>query len=151
MNSLQLSKILNSYRPLKGKFLGVFASNNIHFENKKFPFCFVANTKREGTAGEHWIACWASNHRVVEFFDSFGEPPPEEIANLLRTHFPVVKRNKQPLQSPISDACGHYCVVFLVLRLHAQGFEDAIHPLFLIHPQQRDQQIKNFVQRLVMG
>jgi hypothetical protein len=94
MNSLQISNILNNYRRLRGIFIGVFASDNIRIPpTATYPLCFVANTERQGTAGEHWIACWASSRERVEYFDSFGDPPPPAIEHKLRAHFPVKKTN----------------------------------------------------------
>jgi hypothetical protein len=149
MNSLQISNILNNYRRLRGIFIGVFASDNIRISpTASYPLCFVANTERQGTAGEHWIACWASSRQRVEYFDSFGDPPPPEIEHKLRAHFPVIEKNKFRMQSLLSDACGPYCIAFLALRLRCGSFNRLMRKFVSLPSRERDHAVKYFVRSM---
>jgi hypothetical protein len=151
MNSMQITEILKKYRRLKGIFIGVFASDNIHIEpNATFPLCFVANTERQGTVGEHWVACWAPSRLRVEYFDSFGDPPPPEIQQTLLVHFPAIERNKFRLQSVLSDACGPYCITFLALRLRCGSFSRIMRQFVSLPFPERDQAVKYFVRTMTI-
>jgi hypothetical protein len=152
MNSLQITNILSSYRRLRGIFLGVFASDNILIPpSPTYPLCFVANTERQGTAGEHWVACWASSRARVEYFDSFGDPPPAEIEHTLRSHFPTIERNKFRLQSALTDACGPYCIAFVALRLRCGNFRHLMRQFVSLPFPARDQAVKHLVRSMPMG
>ncbi|KAL3114760.1 hypothetical protein niasHT_014574 [Heterodera trifolii] len=111
----QLEIILKKLRPTKNKFIGVFPSDRIPKRVSKFPHCMVVNTGKEGTRGEHWVACYASSHRRVEYFDSLGEQPNPDLASYLNT-FKEVLVTKDQIQLPTSDTCGHFCIYFLTSR-----------------------------------
>ncbi|KAL3076222.1 hypothetical protein niasHT_038359 [Heterodera trifolii] len=81
----QLEIILKRLHPTKNKFIGVFPSDRIPKRVSKFPHCMVVNTDKEGTRGEHWVACYALSHRRVEYFDSLGEHPNPYLAAYLNT------------------------------------------------------------------
>uniref|UniRef100_A0A914L8Y2 Uncharacterized protein n=1 Tax=Meloidogyne incognita TaxID=6306 RepID=A0A914L8Y2_MELIC len=149
MNSLQIEKILYRYPSLKNKFLGVFSSNNIPNIEKNRPFCFVANTMRKGTVGEHWIACYSDTTDTLEYFDSFAEEPNCDMRQSMLANFSLVKQNKFSLQSPLSDTCGHYCICFLILR-SKQGntFSSVLQKLHSIPSEGRDFVLKRFLTRL---
>ena len=149
MNSQQIKILLENYRPLKGVFRGVFAADNIQLPPHRRPFCFVANTMREGTAGEHWIACYSDSRDTIEYFDSLAEQPNAHLEKML-SQFSKVKINKIALQSLLSDACGHFCICFLVMR-HRKGanFERVMAHLYAIPSgAERDHYVKGFTQEL---
>ena len=114
MNSKQIERILKNIKVTRKYFLGVFASNNIP-KHKSYPYCFIANTGKLGTSGEHWVACFVENSKKIEYFDSLGEKPNKDLRDFL-DKLKQVQINKIPLQSSFSDACGHYCIYFLVCR-----------------------------------
>jgi len=147
MNSLQIENLLKKYKPLKNKFIGVFSSDNI--PNKKWtkPFCFIVNNMRKGTVGEHWIACYSDNPCTVEYFDSFADEPNCDMRQSMLGNFSKVKQNKFPLQSPLSDTCGHYCIYFLILR-SKNNFSSTLQKLHSIPPEARDALLRRFIQRL---
>jgi hypothetical protein len=144
MNSMQIETLLKKYRRLEGIFTGVFASNNIRLA-ATYPQCFVANTGRKGTVGEHWVACWAQSRERVEYFDSFGDPPPPEIQKTLSENFKAIERNKTPLQSVLTDACGPYCIAFLTLRLRCGNLQLIVQKFASLPFPERDQVVKYFV------
>lgn len=116
MNSAQLDAILKTIRATRGKFIGVFPSDKIPpIKNTKFPYCMVVNTTKEGTRGEHWIACYVVNKRRIEYFDSLGECPNQDLSSYLKKYNQVLI-NKDQIQMPFSDACGHFCIYFLASR-----------------------------------
>jgi len=128
MNSKQLETILKSARVTKNKFIGVFPSDKIP-KNKKFPHCMVINTTKEGTRGEHWVACYVPSSRTIEYFDSLGEHPNLDISAYLST-FRNVKINKFKIQFPTADTCGHFCIYFLVSRCSGIPYCQVMDTLF---------------------
>lgn len=131
MNSKQLVAILKTARPTKKCFLGVFSSNNIPKlqKVKKYPHCFVANTDKSGNIGEHWVAFFVNSSTSCEYFDSLGDKPNEDISSYLR-QFNNILINNKVLQLPFSDACGHYCVYFLISRCSGTPYCTIIDTLF---------------------
>ena len=151
MNSLQIETILQRYKPLNNKFIGVFSSNNIPNIGTQKPFCFVANTMRKGTVGEHWIACYSDKPNTLEYFDSFAEEPNCDMRQSMLANFSLVKQNKFSLQSLLSDTCGHYCICFLIIRSkQCNNFSSVLRKLHSIPSESRDAVIKRFVQRLAL-
>ena len=146
MNSLQIEKILTSYKPLKGIFKGVFASDNIP-TGMKVPYCFIANTMREGTAGQHWIACYSDSRNTIDYFDSLAEEAPAELQKFL-DQFTHVNANSIALQSLLSDTCGHYCIYFLVKRCK-NSFSHVLKLLYSLSMIEREKMVKNFLQSLI--
>ena len=114
MDAGQIENILSNTNVSKDKFLGVFASNNIPVPKKikKFPCCFVANTGRVGTLGEHWVACFVNSPKHIEYFDSLAELPNYDISVYLNL-FDKVLINRRIVQYPFSDTCGHFCICLL--------------------------------------
>jgi hypothetical protein len=112
MNSLQIENILKNNCHTKKYFKGVFSSNNIPlFE--KYPYTLVANTDRQGTVGEHWVSIFVKNKNSAEYFDSLGEDANPDISKYL-SKFEKVKVNRYKIQLPFSDACGYYCIYFIL-------------------------------------
>uniref|UniRef100_A0A1I8BGG4 ULP_PROTEASE domain-containing protein n=1 Tax=Meloidogyne hapla TaxID=6305 RepID=A0A1I8BGG4_MELHA len=149
MNSLQIETILRRYKPLKNKFLGVFSSNNIPDIDWHKPFCFIANTMRKGTVGEHWIACYSDKKDTLEYFDSLGDAPNCDMRQSMLSQFSIVRQSRFSLQSPLSDTCGHFCICFLVLRSkQGSSFSSTLQKMHSIPSESRDAVLRKFVQRL---
>jgi hypothetical protein len=146
MNSLQIEKILSNYKPLKGIFKGVFASDTISL-GMKFPFCFIANTMREGTSGQHWIACYSESRNTIDYFDSLADGAPIELQHFL-DKFPQVNTNTISLQSLFSEACGQYCIYFLVKR-RRHSFSNVLKTLYSLPINVREKMVKKFLHSLV--
>jgi len=150
MNSLQIDRILKAYKPLKGVYKGAFPSNQLPSPNERRPFCFIANTMRAGTAGEHWVACYCEAAGVLEYFDSLAEEPTTDMQRFI-SNFKHVRKCSDALQSILSDACGHYCIYFLVKR-RKSSFRKILHGLHRVRMvAEREHLVKRFVQTLAIA
>jgi hypothetical protein len=127
MNSLQIDKLLKNNCHTKKYFKGVFSSDNIPLFDK-YPYMLVANTDKEGTAGEHWISIFVKDHRKAEYFDSLGEEPNSDITKYL-SNFKNIKMSRYKIQFPFSDVCGYYCIYFLLNKSFNVKFETIINML----------------------
>ncbi|KAL3076968.1 hypothetical protein niasHT_031225 [Heterodera trifolii] len=134
MNSAQIDMLLRRMRVTSGKFIGVYPSDKIPLvlerqkRLRRYPHCMVVNTDREGTRGEHWIACYVPCAKRIEYFDSLGAAPNPDLSAYLNK-FQHVQVNTHQIQFLSSDACGHFCVYFLASRCSGTPFCDVVETL----------------------
>ena len=99
-------------------YLGVFSADNIpldHLSNQTKTVYFVLNSDPSSSPGTHWLACVKPPGSILEFFDSYGNPP-----SFYHFYFPsnlTILHNHDPLQSVYSAVCGQYCIYFLYFRI----------------------------------
>ena len=93
-----------------------------------YPFAVVVNTEPSGMRGKHWIAIYAVSPTVAEYFDTSGRRPDGHIKTYL-DRFATVRGNDIPIQSPLTDVCGAYCVYFIVERCKASSFNSVVDSL----------------------
>lgn len=80
--------------------------------------CGVLNLNTHEQKGSHWIA-WYKNNKDRYYFDSFGESPPFEILQYLKTNreleydLPAIKQNAVTVQHDLSNECGSLCLFVL--------------------------------------
>jgi len=61
--------------------------------------------------GTHWVA-WYKVGRKINYFDSYGLPPPLEFEKYIRTK--KFRYNSTQVQPEGTVVCGHLCLYFLV-------------------------------------
>ena len=127
MDSHQIEIILRRNNFTRKIFKGVFASNEIKLFDK-YPYCFVATTDKAGSIGSHWLAFYVPNSRTVEYFDSLGEQPNNDIKSFLEK-FKNIKLNKSQLQASYENSCGPHAIYFLVNRCMGKSFDLIIQQL----------------------
>ena len=90
---------------------GVFAADRLPNE----PRLLVCNTDPSYRPGQHWVVIYIDDEgRHGEYFDSFGRPP--SFRRYLDRHCMHWSYNDVQLQSVSSRFCGHYCVLYCILR-----------------------------------
>ncbi len=111
MNSRRITRILSSCEETARYFKGVYPADTIEVP-QSYPASMVINLDEKDEPGSHWVAMFMRTSNTVRYFDSYGQPPPEGgIEEFL--HGRVVEPNNFPLQSIISNVCGHYCIYFI--------------------------------------
>ena len=149
MNSLQIDRILKSHYATRKGFLGCFAADQLsklNLEEKKFPCSLIANTDISSQPGEHWVSMYLISSTSIEYFDSLAENPEEYIKKFLEK-FSIVQRNEKSVQYLFSDACGQFCIYFIVKRSLGISFDSIIR--FLLKIKKADNFVKNFVSMLI--
>lgn len=143
MNSIQLQKILSDNESTKSTFIGIFARDELPMITK-YPTCFILNTAKRSHNGEHWLAFYFDSKKNCNFFDSYGNHPSFfNLTNYIIKYSNNLFYNKKCIQSWVSENCGFYCILFLILR--ATGYEiDKISDLFYDDPSKNDQMIEKF-------
>ena len=97
----------------------------------------VLNLNTHLQSGSHWT-CWFRNGNERYYFDSYGEPPPLELLEYLKTKkeiakdLPAVKICSITVQHDQSNECGGLCLY--VLKQLAQGIQ---FPIILDHLETR--------------
>lgn len=74
---------------------------------------------RNVVAGEHWVALFLNlRNKTGEYFDSFGLPPiQDDVTEFIARHcLHGCTYNTQILQDPTSQACGLYCIDFILFK-----------------------------------
>lgn len=143
MNTAEIECILRrAIEPLHVTFAGVFAADAID-NVVDFPTCFVVNTDPASKPGEHWVACYAKSLSEVEFFDSYGMPV-SAYPNI-RMPYSITRHNKISLQGYNSNACGHFCIYYLVKRAQGTTLRRIGTHLSAINAVQRETLVRRFV------
>lgn len=150
MNSGELSCILErALIESSCRFLGVFAADRIPRNITSFPCCLVANTDPASEPGQHWVAYYCASLTQVEFFDSYGLS--WNYYEGLRFPIAPTRCNNICLQSPLSIACGHYCIYFLCNRAFDRTMNNIIHTFKRARNKinNPDKLVRYFVRRVV--
>lgn len=111
LSTLDLSKVLTDSPMTRRFFLGVYPADIFPIQSL-LPNCCIWNTADSRSKGEHWVACFMDEFKTAFYFDTGGSPIPPLFLGHLR-HFRVIRLLKKPVQSPFSDLCGQYCMLFL--------------------------------------
>lgn len=106
---------------------GVYALNKIP-KLKKLPCAIIINTDPSSKPGQHWVSVMIDEEGNGEYFDSFGvQPYLKEIIHYLDNscsngwcYNPIA------LQSTFSTTCGHYCVLYVMLRCLGYTYDEYI-------------------------
>ena len=133
MNTDQINKILRQNVLTAETFLGCAPSDKIPITDL-YPYAVVVNTDDSSRPGEHWVALYVPSEDTVEYFDSYGDEPNENLSHYIGL-FPDVKRSEESLQSLFSKVCGQYCIYFVIQRCLGRSFDDIVaHLRELINP-----------------
>ena len=103
-----------SHRYSKSLFLDVYARDNLPDRIPFYPCALIINTDSSNLPGKHWVAVYVSAYKVAEYFDSFDQPPPHDIALWMnKFSWDWKKVTLYPLQNPASSLCGAYVLYFV--------------------------------------
>jgi hypothetical protein len=88
----------------------------------------VLNLDSHDEPGSHWVAIVIDKHdRSFEYFDSFGDPAPDEVKELFQTCCGESKGYKMKVNTVQhqrqNNECGNYSINFIVQRISGRTFE----------------------------
>lgn len=108
-------------------FRGVFPSDLL--PNKiKNQESGIINFQSSTEPGSHWVCYYNNpNNKYVEYFDSYGLPPPEKIKHYLKTSEKLIQWNSTQYQMNNSAACGYYCINYIKNRLKGINMYDILY------------------------
>ena len=73
---------------------------------------FIYNLEPSYMGGSHWVATYVRDN-VINYFDSFGLPPFEELVNHAKRKNLTLLHQNQQIQNLYTLTCGYYCLYFL--------------------------------------
>jgi hypothetical protein len=145
MNSRRITRILSSCEETARYFKGVYPADAIELP-QSYPASMVINLDEKDEPGSHWVAIFMRTPKTVCYFDSYGQPPPEGgIKEFLRGR--EVEPNNFPIQSIISDVCGHYCIYFIHRCSKGDAYETIL--TNLARKNNIDAFVRSYVRELV--
>ena len=116
-NALSNVDIENILRPRTTTFGGVYSKDTIPKKLKK-GFWYVINMENEKDGdGTHWV-CFKYGDSI-EYYDSFGFPPPNSILRLSKND---IHYSKKQIQNEDSTACGYFCIARILSPLDYGAF-----------------------------
>ena len=73
---------------------------------------FIYNLEPAYMDGSHWVSTYAKDN-VINYFDSFGLPPFQEMVNHAKRKNLTLLHQNQHIQNLYSNTCGYFCLYFL--------------------------------------
>ena len=73
---------------------------------------FIYNLEPSYMLGSHWVATYVKD-KVINYFDSFGLPPFQEMVNHARKKNLTLLHQNNQLQNLLTTTCGYFCLYFL--------------------------------------
>lgn len=110
------------------------------------------NTKDSSSRGEHWISIFVDKRGHVEYFCSFGLPPPHpNIHNFMFQISPAanVLSNHRSIQHVSSIACGLYVLYYAMMKARGFSLRKLLSPFSSIRQWDNDRIVKNKVMHLL--
>ena len=127
-------------------FGGVLAYDEIpKTVNRNKTCAYVINSDIKSKAGEHWFSVYLDQHRVGQFFCSFGIDAPRKIQNFLDANSCLVHYNKTHLQPIYSNTCGYFVAYHLILASRGYSLFEIINTLDSKNQQLNENFVKNFI------
>ena len=73
---------------------------------------FIYNLEPHYMSGSHWVTTYVRDG-VINYFDSFGVPPFQEIVNHAKKKNLTLLHQNQEIQHLNTTTCGFFCLYFL--------------------------------------
>lgn len=122
MDEYQLAKICRRHKFINKRFYGVVCKDEIPLIIPAQKFLIV-NTAKRSEIGKHWVVIYTTSDSDLEYFDSYGERPPEDMG--LEWLYDV-RTNTKRLQSTYTSVCGQYCLYFIYKRSCGLSMENIV-------------------------
>ena len=150
MNTIQIEQILENDKYSKKYFKSVLSIDQLQISKSKIKnSAFVINTDKRTGKGEHWISVFYDKNSDCQFFDSLGFGP--EFYGLDQFFMKTgnnLTTNKFAVQSVLSEYCGHYSVLFILIRSRKIAFQKFLE-YFNEDVLKNDLKLKNFLQKFI--
>ena len=98
----------------------------------------LINLDSSNREGSHWTCYFHKAGGPVEYFDSYGMPPPQEFYHRFAPDFKIIFNSSQ-LQMLGTDTCGYFCVEYIRNRTKNIPMYNILYR-FTQHPTLRNEQ-----------
>ena len=104
--------LLESCQYLKIPIKNVLSRDETVPDNHKLGL-FIYNLEPSNMNGSHWVATYVKD-RVINYFDSFGMPPFQEIVRHAKERNLTLLHQNRQIQNLYTSTCGYFCLYFLM-------------------------------------
>lgn len=105
----------------------------------------IINLDDSDGKGTHWVCYYNSQDSpYVEYFDSYGLPPPKEVETYLRTSGKKICSNSSQLQMFGSEACGFFCCYYILERNNGKSQYKTVYSLDQMPTFENEQAMKDY-------
>ena len=111
----------------------------------------IVNTLNRDEAGAngHWVCIVNKpNENIVEYHDSFGEPPNNIVMNWLKTTNKKIVRTTNEIQNINSQMCGSFCMCYCLRRYNDDEIYDILYD-FSFDTKKNDDICKKYLKKLL--
>lgn len=113
LTNLDLDKIMTKY----DNYRGTFSKDMLPKTMNKNEATVVNLQDYFAGDGTHWVCIYNEEKSdKVEYFDSFGLVPPNEVIEYMKTTNKNIIYNDSQIQNMNSILCGYYCVYYITQR-----------------------------------
>ena len=100
---------------------------------------FIYNLEPSYMGGSHWVATYVKNG-IINYFDSFGMPPFQEIVDHARKKNLILLHQNNQIQNINTTTCGYFCLYFLNEMSKGRSYYDLL-KVFNIHNTMKNKKI----------
>ena len=99
---------------------------------------FIYNLEPSYMSGSHWVATYVKN-KMINYFDSFGMPPFQEMADHTKKQNLGLLHQSDQLQNINTTTCGYFCLYSLNEMNKGNSYFDLL-KVFDIHDTLNNEQ-----------
>ena len=105
------------------------------------PVSAIVNLDDSEGHGTHWVA-FVDDPRLpfIDYFDSFGQPPPQELITFFAKLGKPFLYNSSQLQEIKSDYCGYYVAYYIAQRAKGLSPQEVLYSMTQ-HPSKANEQL----------
>lgn len=127
LSNFDIIDMMNNRDNPKSKFIGVFSRDGLpkKLNNNE---SLILNLDSEMGNGTHWVSIYNDpNQKYVEYFDSYGLPPPEEAIEYMKTTKKPIYYNTNQMQAINNIMCGFYSIYYINERENGKPMYNIIY------------------------
>lgn len=111
----------------KSNFIGVFSKDVLPIKINTNE-SLILNLDNDNGSGTHWTCIYnADDSEFVEYFDSYGLPPPLQAVKYMKTSNKQIAYSNSQIQSVNSVLCGYYVMYYINERDNRSSMYDIIY------------------------
>ena len=108
---------------------------------------FIYNLEPSYMGGSHWVATYVKNG-IINYFDSFGMPPFQEIVNHAKTKNMTLLHQSDQIQNLFTTTCGYFCLYFLNEMSKGRSYYDLLKVLNIQNTMKNEKYIENYFKNM---
>ena len=108
---------------------------------------FIYNLEPSYMGGSHWVATYVKNG-IINYFDSFGMPPFQEIVDHARKKNLILLHQNNQIQNINTTTCGYLCLYFLNEMSKGRSYYDSLKVFNIHNTMKNEKYIENYFKNM---